>query len=97
MTESADLVRLRAECVRSFSHYFREARRTCKLLTSFATFPISLDQRLALVKQRQREIYAYQSYRYARGKFLEMVSDAESAVPLSMPVDSSLDAIPTFR
>ena len=90
MIENAEVLELQEACVRSFRRYFREANRTCKLLASLKMFPITLDQRLALAQQRQKEIYAYQSYRCVRGKFLELASDVPAAVPPSMVPGSSL-------
>lgn len=73
MDESPDLRQLRVACLRLLAAYVFEADRTLSLLASYKKFPITLQKRLALIEQEQKENDAYQDYHSARAKMMDGV------------------------
>jgi hypothetical protein len=69
--QKEDLEQLHIECVRSLRSYMSVANQTCKLLTRIEKFPVSADQRLEILEQRQHENLAFERYRNARNRLFE--------------------------
>jgi hypothetical protein len=57
---------LHSQCVRALRDYIAEANKTCKLLNDLTTFPTTLEQRNAVLEQRQAENKAQEQYQMAR-------------------------------
>lgn len=74
MSPSPDLRQLGDAYLRSLADYFSEANRTCELLTSIDTLPITVEEQLVLVEQQRKENEAYRSYDSARKKLFEAAS-----------------------
>ena len=50
-----DVEHLHINCVRALRQYIVEANKTCRLLNSIKNFPVTLENRLAIIEQRQNE------------------------------------------
>jgi hypothetical protein len=57
---------LHADCVRALRSYIAEANQTCKLLTNVKSFPLPVDQQMAIPEQRRKENAAHERYQEAR-------------------------------
>ena len=65
---------LREAFVSTFAKYFLEANRTHNLMLDVSIFPVSLQERLAILDQRQLESVALEKYLSARTKLLAAAS-----------------------
>jgi hypothetical protein len=73
---SSDLQQLSDAYVRSLAEYFAEANRTCELLTSIHSLPITVQEQLVLVEQQRKENDAYRNYDSTRKRLFEAASGA---------------------
>jgi hypothetical protein len=73
MTEKSNqaVQQLHIDCVRTLRSYITEANETCKLLVGVQTFPVSVEQRIGIVEQRQRENIASDQYHVARRRLFD--------------------------
>ena len=68
---NGELEQLHIECVRALRSYMMEANETCKLLTQIKNFPVSVNQRVAILEQRRTENLASDKYQEARRKLFK--------------------------
>lgn len=76
MSPSPDLQELGDAYLRSLAEHFSEVNRTCELLTSIHTLPITGQEQLVLVEQQRKENETYRNYDSARKKLFEAACGA---------------------
>lgn len=69
--KTPDVPALHRSCVESLKRYISEANKTCSMLNDIRSFPISLQQKLAIIEQRARENQAQSNYQLARSDLFE--------------------------
>ena len=65
------LSRLQRNCTTALAKYFDEAQKTCELLGKIGTFPLPLELRQAILKQRQAEFAANEQYQQSKERLFD--------------------------
>jgi hypothetical protein len=68
---SEELEALHRTCMRTLKAYMEEANKTCELLNSITSFPVSIETRQAMLRQRVSENHARELYDLARAQLFE--------------------------
>jgi hypothetical protein len=71
--ESSDIEELHNKCLEALKNMVAQANRTCSLLESMTTFPITLDIWRRAVEQRMRENDAQARYQEARERLFKAI------------------------
>ena len=69
-----DVKHLHTACISSLKEYMGAAQRTCELLTSIDSFPVSLEKRKEILHQRLAENETHERYQIAREHFFRALS-----------------------
>lgn len=69
----AKLKELHIQCVRALKEYMQQANKTCTLMDAIV-FPITHEQRLAVLEHRMQENAAQERYQIARQHFFEALN-----------------------
>jgi hypothetical protein len=71
-----DVKHLHMSCISSLKEYMDEAQRTCDLLTSIESFPVSLEKQNQILQQRLSENETHERYQIAREHFFRALRPA---------------------